>query len=430
MLPEVNLNLAEFGISSGNGFLPDEFPLTRLPGTYYQPWEDLISALPILVKERILRSRVDELPVLSVSYLTTEAEWQRAYVILGFLTHAYIWCGPIASQTLPPQVAIPFLAVADHFDLPTTAAYAATNLWNFAPLSSDWNLCDPDHLRSLTTFTGTKDEEWFYLISVAMEARGGSIVASLLSALEAADAEMTEAVTKSLLSLATTLNELGILLDRMYEHCDPYVFYYDIRPMLAGSKNMGHAGLPKGVFYEEGDGKGQWREYSGGSNAQSSLIQFFDIILGVEHKATGELDGKKKLGFLKEMRRYMPAPHARFLTYLSSIPSLRTFVLRHSLNHEITEAYNAAVAELSRFRDKHIQIVTRYIILPSKNPRKAPSVETSVNLATVSLSSSATKMHDEKAAGGLTLELHGTGGTALIPFLKQTRDETANAARL
>lgn len=49
---------------------------------------------------------------------------------------------------------------------------------------------------------------------------------------------------------------------------------------------MTSAGLPKGVYYEEYDGTGQWHQYSGGSNAQSSLIQFFDIILGVEHVPT------------------------------------------------------------------------------------------------------------------------------------------------
>lgn len=299
MLPELSISLSDFGISSRNGFLPDALPLTLLSSLYYQPWEDLIAQLPELIKSRGIRPSIDAITVLSTSHLVSEAEWQRAYVILSFLTHAYIWAAPTPSQTLPPQIAIPFLDVADHFDLPTTASYAATNLWNFAPLSPDLSLADPDNLRSLHTFTGTKDEEWFYLISVAMEARGGSIVAGLLAALEAADRDEAEVVEASLLSLANTLQELGILLDRMYEHCDPYVFYYDIRPMLAGSKNMAHAGLPKGVFYDEGEGKGQWREYSGGSNAQSSLIQFFDVVLGVEHKATGEVDSKKKLGFLK-----------------------------------------------------------------------------------------------------------------------------------
>ena len=46
---------------------------------------------------------------------------------------------------------------------------------------------------------------------------------------------------------------------------------------------MAVAGLPNGVFYDEGNGKGEWRQYSGGSNAQSSLIAFCDVVLRVEH---------------------------------------------------------------------------------------------------------------------------------------------------
>lgn len=430
MLPPLSLDLAAFDISPENGFLPTEPPLTHLGNNYYQPWENLISELPSLISTRQVRAKVSDLPVLATTNLTSEAQWQRAYMILGFLTHAYIWSGTLPSQTLPPQISIPFLAVADHFDLPTTASYSATNLWNYAPLSPGLDLCQPENLRCLVTFTGTKDEEWFYLISVAMEARGGRIMKEMLAALDAARRHKADVVAAALTDFAETIKELGVLLARMYKHCDPYVFYYDIRPMLAGSKNMAHAGLPKGVWYDEGEGNGQWREYSGGSNAQSSLLQFFDTVLGVEHKATGETDSKKKQGFLQEMRRYMPSDHAAFLAQLMTEPSLRDFVIKQPVESPVTTAYNAAVAQFGLFRDIHIQIVTRYIILPSKNPRKELSADAGVNLATASLVKTSVSVEESstKDGGGITLEFHGTGGTALIPFLKQTRDETNDAA--
>lgn len=57
-----------------------------------------------------------------------------------------------------------------------------------------------------------------------------------------------------------------------------------------------------------------------------------------------------------------------------------------------------------------------------------------MNLATASLIRNEAKADDKegekKEGGGITLQLHGTGGTALIPFLKQTRDETRDAARI
>lgn len=120
-----------------------------------------------------------------------------------------------------------------------------------------------------------------------MEARGGEIIPTVLRAINAVRADNTEVVRECLLSLASSIQDIGVLLERMYEKCDPEVFYHHIRPSLAGTKNMAHVGLPKGVFYDEGNGKGQWRQNSGGSNAQSSLIQFFDVVLGVEHAPTG-----------------------------------------------------------------------------------------------------------------------------------------------
>jgi len=120
----------------------------------------------------------------------------------------------------------------------------------------------------------------------------------MLKAMDAAQSNEPEVVALALVTFAQCVKEIGIILRRMNEECAPDVFYNRIRPFLAGSKNMLLAGLPNGVFYDEGEGRGQWRQYSGGSNAQSSLIQFFDIVLGVEHSLTGTSKGSKP-GFLQ-----------------------------------------------------------------------------------------------------------------------------------
>ena len=52
--------------------------------------------------------------------------------------------------------------------------------------------------------------------------------------------------------------------------------------------------------------------------------------------------------------------------------ALRNYVDSHQNNVALLNAYNDAVVSLSGFRDKHIQIVTRYIILPSRQPWKKP----------------------------------------------------------
>lgn len=177
----------------------------------------------------------------------------------------------------------PFLAVAEHLGITPSATYAVTNLWNYHCFSPDHDISEPENLRTFLTFTGTDDESWFYLVSVAMEARGAPIFPRMLDAIQAARANDSVRVSEHLDCFTEVLKEVTVLLQRMYERCAPKVFYHSIRPFLAGSKNMAAAGLPNGVFYDEGNGKGQWRQYSGGSNAQSSLIQFFDVVLGVQH---------------------------------------------------------------------------------------------------------------------------------------------------
>lgn len=85
--------LRSYGVSVRNGFLPEQPPLATLPDIYYGPWESILQRLPALITTLRIRSEIDALPLLETSKLHTEAEWQRAYSILGFLTHAYIWGG-------------------------------------------------------------------------------------------------------------------------------------------------------------------------------------------------------------------------------------------------------------------------------------------------------------------------------------------------
>ncbi len=90
----------------------------------------------------------------------------------------------------------------------------------------------------------------------------------------------------------------------------------------------------------------------------------------------------------------------------------------------VRDAFEAATRALAEFRGKHLQMVTRYIIIPSRQPNG----NTGVNLATAS---SKLKVSPSLPEGMHTgRELTGTGGTALLPFLKQSRDETLQAGQL
>lgn len=431
MLPAIPV-LADYGISPTHGFLPSSLPLTRLPDPYYNKWEAIVANLQALVLSRRLRGLVDRLPVLTTVGLEHDAEWRRAYSLLCFMAHAYIWGSDTPSDRLPPPISIPLLEISDHLEVPPVATYAAVCLWNYKPLFVDEEIDNLENLATLNTFTGSLDESWFYLVSVAIEARGGPIIPLMLTAICAARHDDSDTVTRCLRAFAERLTDLTQILQRMHESCDPTVFYTRIRPFLAGSKNMAEAGLPNGVLYDEGTGDETYRQYSGGSNAQSSLIQFFDVILGIQHRPTGETrdsSGSDRPGrgprhnFIQDMRRYMPGAHAQFLEDVSRVANIREYVEDHKEDRQLCLAYDACLAMLSNFRDKHIAIVARYIITPSRQARarsRSRSPETTRQRLNLAVASRKTQNQGQSQKG--------TGGTALIPFLKQARDETGEPA--
>jgi indoleamine 2,3-dioxygenase len=92
MIPPIP-RLSDYDVSGLHGFLPTEPPLELLPDPYYAPWEMVLRNLQSLMLTKRLRPMVDRLPVLDTDALRTEPEWRRAYLVLGFLAHAYIWGG-------------------------------------------------------------------------------------------------------------------------------------------------------------------------------------------------------------------------------------------------------------------------------------------------------------------------------------------------
>ncbi|TLS27480.1 hypothetical protein PpBr36_05444 [Pyricularia pennisetigena] len=462
MLPPLP-ELSDYGVSPTSGFLPEVLPLSRLPDPYYNKWEAVAANLQALILSKRLRPVLDRLPVLSTIGLEHDAEWRRAYSILCFMAHGYIWGGDSPSDRLPASISVPLLQVAERLDVAPVATYAAVCLWNFKPLFADEPIDDLENLATLSTFTGSIDESWFYLVSVAIEARGAATIPLMLKAIQAARDGDADTVTSCLVAFAERIDDLGNLLQRVHENCDPHIFYHRIRPFLAGSKNMADAGLPHGVIYEDASGNESYRQYSGGSNAQSSIIQFFDIVLGIEHRPTGakkaggdQQQGQPKHGrpdgsappqhnFIMEMRRYMPGGHARFLGAVASVANIRQFVeARSATDKPLALAYDACLAMLRALRDRHIAIVARYIVVPSREAMRDRSrsseavrgeatagrynAAAKVNLATAVSRGPKGIALDTSGSAGKKDQLKGTGGTALIAFLKQARDETGEPA--
>jgi indoleamine 2,3-dioxygenase len=97
MLPPLP-NISDYGISSEYGFLPSQLPLQHLPDPYYNKWEAIVANLQALILSKRLRGVIDRLDVLSTAGLEHDAEWRRAYMLLAFIAHAYIWGGGTPSD--------------------------------------------------------------------------------------------------------------------------------------------------------------------------------------------------------------------------------------------------------------------------------------------------------------------------------------------
>ncbi|KAI0225459.1 tryptophan 2,3- dioxygenase [Massospora cicadina] len=506
------LRLEDYDISPLTGFLPPEGPLRRLPLAYFAPWEEIMDDLSALLLCGRFRDRVNKLAILDTEKLVCLREQQRAFVVLCFLSHAYIWGKnePI-SQTLPSCLAVPLVKVAELLDINPVGCNASQVVWN-------WKLMDPsaplslDNLGVLHTFTGATDEAWFYLVTVGIEAHGGRALKAMVESVAAVRAGDADRVRCCLQNMAVAIQGINHTLRKMYDKCDPYLFYWKIRPYLAGWEHMGEAGLPYGVLYQGVDEDNVFRQYAGGSAGQSSLIQAFDIALGIAHYPTcdqwrsikDEEKRRASLGlpklkpsrttYLYGMRSHMPGLHRRFLEELTKVANLRSFV--DAVQGDCARWYNRCVTRLKKFRDLHIQIVTRYIVLPArkgpsigsfsfgtapsdfpsdtefpsneKSPRLLPqpssvtpalteraSLQGSNKSSRLRASSPTSKSGDilypqlmppdkighpiaSNAPPGehgiaktlidpTTEIIRGTGGTDLIPFLKQVRDETTDS---
>ena len=93
--------LQDYQVSPTHGFLPSIPPLAQLP-EYYREWEAIGSDLYGLRIRDELTAKVQQLPLLGADFLTHEPEWRRAFVLLGFIAHAYIW-GPLKPLEVRPE---------------------------------------------------------------------------------------------------------------------------------------------------------------------------------------------------------------------------------------------------------------------------------------------------------------------------------------
>lgn len=178
--------LNKYGINMATGFLPAEEPLQRLPYARYHVWEDLGDDLPKLLGARLGQARgpLQQLPVLATDKLTTDAELRRAHLLLCLFAHSYVFGGTEPLDVLPKGIAIPLCEVSEKLGIPPVLSHPSIVLYNWRKLDSDAAIC-MENLSTLNNFFDGRDESWFYLITVEVEAKGARAIVPTLLAIDA-----------------------------------------------------------------------------------------------------------------------------------------------------------------------------------------------------------------------------------------------------
>lgn len=236
------------------------------------------------------------------------------------------------------------------------------------------------------------DEKWFFGISLCIEFKYpqcAELYSKLIWALSNSDIDQ---VIHLLSTLADLISDSTKILVRMYEENNPHYFYNRVRLYFKGYLNNDN--IPNGLYFGN---ETVPRVYAGGSAAQSPIIHLFDVLLGVKHEDLDKYimtEGnpavtEKQISYMLEMRNYIPTEPREFLKTVSANLRLRE-AISNLKNDLATKAYNNCIYALKEFREKHIQIVSLYVISQSRKGEKE----------------------------------RGTGGTDLIKFLKHNKEET------
>lgn len=340
-----------FGISKTHGFLSGT-PTPDSIRPEYDAFLNIASNLPELIKNHQIQYIVDNLPLITIDSSTTHEEYQLLYSMLCLIQAGYIWHNGEGwhNQSVPASIAVPLNAVSQYFGIPPLLTHLAVDLVN-------WRLIDPkgefslENVTTPVTVTGNPSESHFYKVMIVIEYLGTEILNSIIGLLCG-----QVSVKENLKLIDETMDKFIVTIQQMRRGCDPDFFYNTLRIFLTGWTN--ETLFPNGMTLE---GVSDNVRFSGGSAAQSSIIQVLDIWLGVTHSN----------GFLKEMRNYMPKKHREFLSWLEQQPNCRQFLLAEGT----TDLYNKCIEKLSKFRSNHMGLIHTYILSKAASSTSAIAKE-------------------------------------------------------
>jgi indoleamine 2,3-dioxygenase len=360
-------------IHADRGFLIAPDPAETLPDLS----ADLAQAMHVaaqtqtLLKGHTLRSALDELPVADTSGVREWHAVERLMQAYSYLASSYVYATdePPASR-IPAGVAVPFVALAKRVQRPPILSYSGYVLNN-------WRRIDPagdialGNIETIQHFRGGRDEDWFVLVHVDIEARAAGALQGIQAGVRAAQIGDLEGLEEALGLVAASVEQMIISFRRMPEQCDSDVYYWQVRPYIFSFTNVIYDGVA-----EFG---GQPQSFRGQTGAQSSIVPALVAALGLQHEQSGLTQ------HLEIMKNYMPLLHREFIAQIGA-SRIRQMVIEAG-QPALSEIYNLCLRRVLEFRRLHFHYATTYIAQKVADPV-------------------------------------GTGGTIFMDWLAQLADET------
>ncbi|XP_034397783.1 indoleamine 2,3-dioxygenase 1 [Cyclopterus lumpus] len=397
-------SLESYHVSEELGFILQD-PLVELP-PYYQPWMDIALRVPELVHSHELRFHINKMPRLSSQFLQKHRELRLAHLALSVMTMGYNWQEGENNtvQMLPRNLAVPYWEVSQRLGLPPILTHADAVLANWRKKDPEGPF-DMENLELLFSLPGGDSTQGFFLVTLLVELAAVPALKNIPTVINGVRCGDTETVARALEDISQSIQDMTDKLKLMHVYVEPSVFYGIMRIYLSGWKD--NPCMPKGLVYE--GVQAEPMEYSGGSAAQSSLLQCFDELLGVQHEATSG-------AFLSRMRNYMPPAHKLLIQDISLQPSLKSFVQQQA-SERLNQALQHCVTKLLALRNYHINVVSCFITVPAARARQLRQPRTLRNHSQV--------LEGEMISRApIALEERGTGGSSIMTFLKTVRDQT------
>ena len=370
-----------FDVGSKYGFLPNNHPLESLP-IRYKNLQHLLDKMPVKLSDgssgylafpNKIETEVEKLPNY-IDLVENEDEIlviQALYRAYCFLTSAFTLelsyqefvktkkYGK-ARQTLPKQVAQPFVCVANKLDVfPWLDYHYAYSLGNYRFLDKSkgfhWS-----NLDQCVKFSGTSDESGFIMNHVDINQHSPKLVGSVLKSLKSIQENNDQELNKN---LKQNFHSMELVNDRRKDMwvASRWKHYNDFRIFIMGIKGNEEI-FPNGLIYE-----GVWdkpKYFRGQTGAQDNIIPTADIVSGVIN-----FYPKNQLTkYLLDLRKYRPICVQNFFEILTkemrSAPLLKRLT---KTDNQLGMYYlMSAYEEIYFFRNGHWQFVQKYIMQNTK----------------------------------------------------------------